>query len=146
MLRITVMFNSIIAEEYNYTEMISCPDFDSIEKYYGLLFKKRCLFSLFTFNSKRNEKIIKEVFAIEKRKNKTFFWFLMNTSFKEMYAHYKHDCKIMTWENYIYYLYDHLFTPGGNKMAIEQSKQTNKKQKKEPKEKNIKAKKLKIKK
>ena len=143
MIRITVMLNSIMGEEYNYTKMLSCPDLDSIEENYGLLFKEQSLFHLFSFNNKRNKKIIHKVLKIEKRKNKTCFRFLMNTSFNVMYAHYKQNCKIMVWENKIYYLFDHLYTPDDNKMVVGEPKKRKKRQKKEPKEKNIKAKKYK---
>ena len=140
-LRITIMLNSILVKEYNFTKMLCCPDLDSIEGEYGPKFQQMNLYDLFTSNCERNFKIIHSILDKEKKQNKTCFWFLMGISFKEMRTYYKNDCKIITFDNYIYDLIDHLDTPNdNNNMTIEEPKERKKRERKKPKEKNVKEK------
>ena len=141
LLRITIMLNSILVKEYNFTKMLCCPDLDSIEGEYGPKFQQMNLYDLFTFNYERNCKIIHSILDKEKKQNKTCFCFLMGTSFKEMRTYYKNDCKIITFDNYIYDLIDHLDTPNDNNMTNEEPKKRRIREKKKPKEKNVKEKK-----
>ena len=143
LLRITIMLNSILVKEYNFTKMFCCPDLDSIEGEYGPKFQQMSLYDLFTSNCERNFKIIHSILDKEEKQSKTCFWFLMGTSFKEMRTYYKNDCKIITFDNYIYDLIDHLDTPNDNNMTIEEPKERRKRERKKPKEKNVKEKKKK---
>ena len=132
LLRVTNMFNSIIVEEYKFTKMLSCPDLDSIEGKYGPRFQQKSLHDLFILNCKRNEEIFHSVYDKERKQNKTCFWQLTRTSFKEMRAYYKKGCKTMALEPYIYYLNEHL-----NNVEKEESKKGRKRERKKPKEKIV---------
>ena len=132
LLRVTNMFNSIIVEEYKFTKMLSCPDLDSIEGKYGPRFQQKSLYDLFILNSKRNEEIFHSVYDKERKQNKTCFWLLTRTSFKDMRAYYKKGCKTMALEPYINYLNDHL-----NNVEKEESKKGRKRERKKPKEKIV---------
>ena len=132
LLRVTNMFNSIIVEEYKFTKMLSCPDLDSIEGKYGPRFQQKSLHDLFILNCKRNEEIFHSVYDKERKQNKTCFWLLTRTSFKEMRAYYKKGCKTMALEPYIYYLNEHL-----NSVEKEEPKKGRKRERKKPKEKIV---------
>ena len=75
LLRITIMLNSILVKEYNFTKMLCCPDLDSIEGEYGPKFQQMNLYDLFTFNYERNYKIIHSILDKEKKQNKNLFLF-----------------------------------------------------------------------
>ena len=137
LLRVTNMLNSIIVEEYQFTKMLSCPDLDSIEGKYGPRFQQKSLYDLFILNSKRNEEIFHSVYDKERKQNKTCFWLLTRTSFKDMRAYYKKGCKTMALEPYINYLNDHL-----NKVEKEEPKKGRKRERKKPKDKIVRKKKV----